>query len=77
MKATRGHDFIFGAEEVSRQKSDFPASDESLFSQLLEIENRLGAGGQVESKRALRGRKASGLKGLKRSMPENLSRYVE
>jgi hypothetical protein len=77
MKATRWDDVLSGSERVSRRKSALRGSDESLFSLLLKIESRLRAGTKEESQLGPGRRKSSKLKGLRRSTPSNLSRYIE
>ena len=77
MKATRWDDFIYGTELVSRRKSDLKGSDESLFSLLLELESSLNGSVELDSQPGFGGSKPSKLRGLKRSKPSSLSRYVE
>jgi hypothetical protein len=77
MKATRWDEVISGSTRVSRQKSTPPGSDESLFSLLLKFESRLQRGLKGDFQLGSGRRKPSKLKLPQRSIPGNLSRYIE
>jgi len=77
MKATRWDDVLFGSERVRRRKSAPGAPDGSLFSLLLEIENRSRSGNNGNSKNGPGWCASSQTEGPKRLQCRNLSRYVE
>ena len=77
MKATRWDDVLFSSEAVGRRKSTLQGSDESLFSILLEIENRLRASKKDGSEPGPIRRKSVKMNGPKRLTLRTLSRYIE
>jgi hypothetical protein len=77
MKANRWNEVISGSERVSRQKSASQGSDESLFSLLVKIESRLRTGIKGDFQLGSGRRKSPKLKLPQRSIPRNLSRYIE
>jgi hypothetical protein len=76
MKATRWDDVLFGSERVRRRKSAPEAPDGSLFSLLLEIENRSRSGNNG-SKNGPGWCTSSQTEEPKRLSRRNLSRYIE
>jgi hypothetical protein len=76
MKASCWEDVLSGSEGVGRKSSARRSSDESLFSRLLKVENRLRAGFKVDPDFGFNRRRSS-LKSLQRSAPSTLSRYIE
>jgi hypothetical protein len=77
MKATRWNEVISGSQRVSRQKSAPKGSEESLFSLLLKIESRLQPGIKGDFQLGSGRRKSPKLKLPQRSIPSNLTRYIE
>jgi len=77
MKATRWDDVLFSSEPVGRRKSALQESDESLFSILLEIENRLKASKKEGSEPGPIRRKSVKMNGPKRLTLRTISRYIE
>jgi hypothetical protein len=77
MKATRWDDVLFSSEPVGRRKSTLQGSDESLFSILLEIENRLRASKKHGSEPGPIRRRSVKLDRPKRLTLRALSRYIE
>jgi hypothetical protein len=77
MKATRWDDVLFSSEPVVRRKSAPQGSDESLFSILLEIENRLRASKRDGSDPGPIQRKSVKIDRPKRLTLRTLSRYIE
>jgi hypothetical protein len=77
MKATRRDDVIFDFELVRRRKSTPEASEESLFSLLLEIESRSRLAGNETSKHGTRRSRSFQKEDAKQLPRRNLSRYIE
>ena len=77
MKATRRDEVLFGSERVRRRKSAPEASEESLFSLLLEIESRSRSGSNEDSKQGPRRSRSSQKEEQKQLPRRNLSRYIE
>jgi hypothetical protein len=76
MKATRWDDLLSGSESLSSKISAPRGPDDSLFSLLLELENRLREdSGNVPGSGSARGKPK--LKGFKPFFAGSLSRYVE
>jgi hypothetical protein len=77
MKATRWDDVLFSSELVVRRKSNLQGSDESLFSILLEIENRMRASKRDGFDPGPIQRKSVKIERPKRLTLRTLSRYIE
>jgi hypothetical protein len=77
MKATRWNDVPFDLELVRRRKSAPEASEESLFSLLLEMESRARSASNESSKHAPRRSKSFQKEEPKQLPRRNLSRYIE
>jgi hypothetical protein len=77
MKITPWDDVRSGSTRVRLGNSAPDESEESLFSLLLKVENRLRAGVKDDSRYGLGRHKSSRTKASPHSLSNNLSRYIE
>jgi hypothetical protein len=77
MKVTPWEDVLSGSARVRLSNPAREGSEESLFSLLVKVENRLRAGIKDDGQSGSGRRKSSKAKIFTRSISSNLSRYVE
>jgi hypothetical protein len=77
MKITPWDDVRSGSTRIRLGNSARDESEESLFSLLVKVENRLRAGVKADSRYGLERHKSSRTKVSPHSLSNNLSRYIE